>query len=256
MTCGPVAAGDIFAQGRLLSNPVVDLMLGCVFTLLVQSSSISTSIVVSMVAADVLSVRIAIPMVMGANIGTSITNDIVSLTQFPDRHVFERAFGGACAYDMFNLLSVLVMLPLELFIQAVNPGGEGYLEYLTSVILNATRFRTTTKYRIRVLQTITRPLTDRMVLLDEAVLEEWVHNTTNVSDNSLIVRDCGQEHDAPSCASLFSLTTLRDDHVGIILLFVSLFLMSLCLFCMVKMFVSVLKGASAARLISTINGDL
>lgn len=62
----------------------------------------------------VLSVRVAIPIIMGANIGTSVTNTIVSLGQSGDRNQFRRAFGGATVHDMFNWLSVVILLPLEL----------------------------------------------------------------------------------------------------------------------------------------------
>lgn len=58
--------------------------------------------------------RTAIPIVMGANIGTSVTNTIVSLGQSADKNQFRRAFGGATVHDMFNILSVLVFLPLEI----------------------------------------------------------------------------------------------------------------------------------------------
>ena len=61
-----------------------------------------------------LDVKTAIPMIMGANIGTSVTNTIVSLGQAGDRNQFRRAFGGATVHDMFNWLCVLVLLPLEL----------------------------------------------------------------------------------------------------------------------------------------------
>lgn len=62
----------------------------------------------------VLEVRPAIPIIMGANIGTSVTNTIVSLAQSPNRDEFRRAFGGATVHDMFNWLSVFVLLPLEI----------------------------------------------------------------------------------------------------------------------------------------------
>ena len=61
----------------------------------------------------VLQVRPAIPIIMGANIGTSVTNTIVSLAQSGDRNQFRRAFAGATVHDMFNWLSVLILLPLE-----------------------------------------------------------------------------------------------------------------------------------------------
>ena len=60
-----------------------------------------------------MAVEVAIPIVMGANIGTSVTNTIVSLGQSGDRDQFRRAFGGATIHDMFNWLSVLILLPLE-----------------------------------------------------------------------------------------------------------------------------------------------
>ena len=56
----------------------------------------------------------AIPIVMGANTGTSVTNTLVSIGQIADREQYRRALAGATVHDMFNLLSVLVLLPLEL----------------------------------------------------------------------------------------------------------------------------------------------
>ncbi len=50
---------------------------------------------------------------MGANIGTSVTNTIVSFMQATDRNEFRRAFAAATVHDMFNWLSVIVLLPLE-----------------------------------------------------------------------------------------------------------------------------------------------
>lgn len=62
----------------------------------------------------VLPVRPAIPIIMGVNIGTSLTNTIVSLAQSTDRHEFRRAFAAATVHDMFNWLTVIVLLPLEM----------------------------------------------------------------------------------------------------------------------------------------------
>lgn len=61
----------------------------------------------------VLTVRDAIPIVMGANIGTSVTNTVVSLGQASDRREFRRAFAAATIHDMFNWLAVIVLLPME-----------------------------------------------------------------------------------------------------------------------------------------------
>ena len=45
--------------------------------------------------------------------GTTITNTLVSLTQSGDRDQFRRAFAGATIHDMFNWLTVIILLPLE-----------------------------------------------------------------------------------------------------------------------------------------------
>ena len=45
------AAGEVFGNNEIFSNPVAGLMIGVLTTVLVQSSSTSTSIVVSMVGA-------------------------------------------------------------------------------------------------------------------------------------------------------------------------------------------------------------
>lgn len=58
--------------------------------------------------------RLAIPIVMGANIGTSVTNTIVSIGQITDKNDFRRAFAGATVHDVFNWLAVVILLPLEI----------------------------------------------------------------------------------------------------------------------------------------------
>ena len=75
----------------------------------------------------VLTVRVAIPIVMGANIGTSVTNTIVSLTQMGDRNEFRRAFAAATVHDMFNWLSVIVLFPLEI-ITSKDIAGNSFCE--------------------------------------------------------------------------------------------------------------------------------
>lgn len=94
------------------SHPVAGLMIGLVATALIQSSSTVTSIIVGLVAGG-LPVQIAIPMVMGANIGTTVTNTLVSLGHLRCKEEFKRAFASATVHDFFNLLAVLIFLPLE-----------------------------------------------------------------------------------------------------------------------------------------------
>ena len=98
-------------------NPFVGLMVGILATTLVQSSSVTTALIVGLVAApiDPIPIANAVPMIMGANIGTTVTNTIASLAHVGRREEFRRAFAVATVHDFFNYLVVLVLLPLELF---------------------------------------------------------------------------------------------------------------------------------------------
>lgn len=95
------------------SHPVAGLMIGLVATALIQSSSTVTSIIVGLVAGG-LPVELAIPMIMGANIGTTVTNTLVSLGHVRCKEEFKRAFASATIHDFFNLLAVAIFLPLEM----------------------------------------------------------------------------------------------------------------------------------------------
>ncbi|MFQ6676281.1 MAG: Na/Pi symporter, partial [Fidelibacterota bacterium] len=108
--------GKGFAESIILvtSNPFAGLVIGIVATSLVQSSSTTTSIVVSMVAAGALNLENAIPIIMGANIGTTITNTLVSMGHIGNRGEFRRAFSASIVHDFFNVCAVIVFFPLEL----------------------------------------------------------------------------------------------------------------------------------------------
>lgn len=97
-------------------NPFMGLMVGILATTLVQSSSVTTSLIVGLVAApeNPLPIANAIPMVMGANIGTTVTNTIVSLAHMGRKQEFYRAFSVATCHDFFNYMAVIALLPLEL----------------------------------------------------------------------------------------------------------------------------------------------
>jgi len=119
-------AKDLFA---FASNPLTGLIVGTLATALIQSSSTVTSIIVGLVAGG-LPVEIAIPMVMGANIGTTITNTIVSLGHIRAGEEFRRAFSAATVHDFFNLLAVVIFLPLEImfgFLQKIGAYMAGML---------------------------------------------------------------------------------------------------------------------------------
>ncbi len=96
------------------ANPLTGLLIGILATTLVQSSSTTTSMTVALVASGALNIEGAVPIIMGANIGTSVTNTIVALGHVTRKEEFRRAFAGATLHDFFNWLTVLVLLPLEI----------------------------------------------------------------------------------------------------------------------------------------------
>jgi sodium-dependent phosphate cotransporter len=97
-------------------NPFISLIVGILATALVQSSSVTTSMIVGLVASpeNPLPLANAVPMIMGANIGTTVTNMIVSLAHMGRREEFRRAFAVATVHDFFNIMAVAILLPLEL----------------------------------------------------------------------------------------------------------------------------------------------
>ncbi|MHC5143667.1 MAG: Na/Pi symporter, partial [Planctomycetota bacterium] len=108
--------GKGFAENLVAttSNPFIGLVIGILATSVVQSSSTTTSLVVGIVGSGGLTVGCAIPIIMGANIGTTVTNTLVSLGHVGRRGEFRKAIAAATVHDFFNLICVSIMFPLEL----------------------------------------------------------------------------------------------------------------------------------------------
>ncbi|KAF1486710.1 Sodium-dependent phosphate transport protein 2A, partial [Pygoscelis antarcticus] len=271
-------AGDIFKDNAILSNPVAGLVVGILVTVLVQSSSTSTSIIVSMVSSGLLEVRSAIPIIMGSNIGTSVTNTIVALMQAGDRSEFKRAFAGATVHDCFNWLSVLVLLPLEVV--------SGYLHHVTHLVVATFNIRSGNDAP-DLLKIITEPFTKLIIQLDKSVITGIATGDESLRNRSLIRVWCGHAPaqmavvglgSLPNCTApghcstkgieslhnvtrqkcehLFTDTPLPDLAVGLVLLAGSLVVLCTCLILLVKLLNSLLKGQVAKAIQKVINTDL
>lgn len=130
--------GVAMALLETASDPVAGLLIGLLVTSLVQSSSCTTSIVVGLVAAGAIDLPLAIPIIMGANIGTTVTNTIVSMGHVMRPGEFERAFAAGTVHDFFNVLAVLVLFPIEMLfhpVQHVALAMEGVFEGVGGVYL-------------------------------------------------------------------------------------------------------------------------
>lgn len=292
---GGKTAGKAFQDNELLSNPAAGLMIGLLVTALLQSSSTTTSIIITMVGSEIIPIKAAIPMVMGANIGTSITNTIVSLAQSVKREEFRKAFGGATVHDMFNWLTAFILLPLEM--------ATGYLYHLTGAIIDSLNLSKSGENK-ELLNVITKPFTRLIVKVDndvitnialnkkgadtDSVLYRWCKTTNipynetvshrenynstlaqklNISGISYSIDENGTFIDWTSdetltrkinvgrCDNLFAKTDLSDEVVGAILLAISLTLIVVSLVFMVKLINSLLQGSIAKLVKKMINAD-
>ncbi|XP_041863258.1 sodium-dependent phosphate transport protein 2B-like [Melanotaenia boesemani] len=278
---GGKAAGDIFQDNAVLSNPVAGLVIGVLVTVLVQSSSTSSSIVVSMVSSGLLEVKSAVPIIMGANIGTSVTNTIVAMMQAGDRNEFRRAFAGATVDDFFNWLSVLILLPLEV--------ATGVLYKLTHLLIESFNIQSGDNAP-DLLNVITDPLTNSIIELDKSVIagivtgdpaarnkslvKRWCKTLTNTSIVNTTVTECpagavcweeGNQtitqinstvtENLEKCKHIFANVNLPDLAVGLILLALSLLVLCTCLILIVKLLNSMLKGQVAVVIKKVINTD-
>ncbi|MTI32647.1 Na/Pi symporter [Xanthovirga aplysinae] len=96
------------------SNPFVSLFIGIILTAMIQSSSTSTSMTVAFVASGVIGLEQAVPLIMGANIGTTITSLIVALGFINRKRTFRKAIAVGTLHSLYNVFLVLILFPLEM----------------------------------------------------------------------------------------------------------------------------------------------
>tara|TARA_Y100001970_G_scaffold283904_1_gene400147 strand:- start:1662 stop:2765 length:1104 start_codon:yes stop_codon:yes gene_type:complete len=120
--------GADFAETVLTttSDPFIALFIGIFSTVLFQSSSTTTSLIVGMVSSGSLTISSSIPMIMGANIGTTVTNTIVSIGHINKGTEFKRAFAASTVHDFFNVLAVIIIFPIEIIFHPLQKTSEWF----------------------------------------------------------------------------------------------------------------------------------
>ena len=120
--------GSDFAETVLTttSDPFIALFIGIFATVLFQSSSTTTSLIVGMVSSGSLTIASSIPMIMGANIGTTVTNTIVSVGHINKGTEFKRAFAASTVHDFFNILAVIIVFPIEMLFHPLQKTSEWF----------------------------------------------------------------------------------------------------------------------------------
>jgi sodium-dependent phosphate cotransporter len=162
-------AGTLFNND---SNPLSSLMTGILATVLMQSSSTTTGVIVSLVEAKVLNIEHSIYLVMGANIGTTVTSTIVSLAHIRNSEQLERAFSAATVHDMFNFMTAAVLFPLEI--------ATGYLQAVTAALVDGAETSRSEPWEGPVKKYVS-PLS-KLVIISNKKLIEGVANGDECSD--------------------------------------------------------------------------
>ena len=258
---GGCTAGDLLGDD---TNPIAALMIGILATTLIQSSSTTTSIVVSLVGSDVIATRQAIYIVMGANIGTTVTNTIVAMGQMGDGDQLERAFAGATVHDMFNYMNVCVLLPVEVV--------TGYLYHLTKAMVNEGSVSDGEKWAGPI-KKIVNPLGAKIIVANKDIIKAVAKGSTcdsfypvvcddpkNPTKKTCSVGLIGCDKKTNQCPAFFQSTaTQKEDEIsGGVCFFLGLFMLILCLIGLVTVLQKMLLGVST-RIIykaTNINGYL
>lgn len=241
------------------------MMIGILATVFLQSSSTTTSIVVSLVGAGSVSVKQGIYMIMGANIGTSVTNTIVAMGQMGDGDQLERAFAGATVHDMFNFLTVAIFLPIELI--------TGYLFRLTAACVRNFSARDGAKWVGPIKQWV-GPLSKKVIIANKNIIK-GVAKGESCSDYYPIVCEdpdaptkstCSQvgliacDKGTDACPAFFQADATRsDDQIsGVTVFIIGLVILFICLFFMVWVLQKMLLGTSTRIMYkaTNINGYL
>ena len=98
---------------KLTSNPIKAVLLGAGVTAVIQSSSATTVMVVGFVNSGIMKLRQAIGIIMGANIGTTITSWILSLTGIESDNLFIRMLKPTSFSPILAVIGVVMLVFLK-----------------------------------------------------------------------------------------------------------------------------------------------
>jgi sodium-dependent phosphate cotransporter len=243
-------AGELFGDD---TNPIAGLMVGILATVLLQSSSTTTSIIVSLTG-TAISVQQGIYMIMGANIGTSVTNTIVAIGQMGDGDQLERAFAGATVHDMFNFMAVAILLPLE--------AASGYLDKLTYAMVKNANTEKGEKWEGPI-KKIVAPLGEKIIKANKNIINSIAKGEGSCADGGgfypIICEPgkptydtCSQvgliacDKDTNDCPAFFdSSASAHDDKIsGGVCFFIAILVLFVCLGGLVTVLQKMLMGMS------------
>ncbi|TKR83124.1 hypothetical protein L596_016766 [Steinernema carpocapsae] len=216
----------------LIRNPIPAAIVGIISTLILQSNSTLMSVVVGMIAGNLITVHNAIPIMMGSEMGSSIMNALISLTQSHSSHHFRRAFAVATMNDMFNVCCVFTTLPLEVAFGVIEKTSYALTAPLDGHPLTEGE----------TLHVLTDPLVNLVLQVDNDAIEK------NKTQETLVLRCldasykpvmfCRHRH-------IFAYSTWCDTSIAVVLLTGSIWCLIFCLIATDKLMESLLGGRVA-----------
>lgn len=217
------------------TNPLSSFLVGMIATCICQSSLVVNSVIGSLVG-NVLDVRQSIFLTMGANIGNTVTNNMLVFAHITNQSELERAAAGASVNDFFYFYAVLVFLPLEAI--------SGALYHLSSTLV-PTSLNEGYQWVGLIGQSII-PFTDQIIMTNKALMNNLVagniSNCTSVypvscEDGNRSYETCttgilGCNEDTGRCPFLFKETSTQqgDTNAGILALGIAFCIIAICLF--------------------------
>ncbi|GMT07268.1 hypothetical protein PENTCL1PPCAC_29442, partial [Pristionchus entomophagus] len=238
--------GKYIRDSSLIRDPASALIIGMLITVVLQSSTTFTNVLVSMVAANMITVHMAIPMMIGSELGTSFVNGLISLTYAGDRESFKRAFSAAILGDVLNICCILIVLPIEL--------TTAFIENISWTIVDPLISEQGLSFKT--IEILTDPINRFVLEVDEPGLRNaTITDEPLPADHSFILKcsfpngsriyNCPYSHP-------FIHTTWSDDTVAKIVIVLSIALLIFCLFAIVALINNIMRGRvkeAAQRLI-------
>ena len=172
----------------VLKNPFAALAIGIIATAIMQNGTATSSIVLILVGVGILpTVKIAIPIIYGANIGTCVTNSLIALTLANDPVEFKRAFSAATLNDGFNILTTFALLMLEIIF-----GDKGFIAHITEKIVDLLPLNDPDSLaQINFLSSIVTPVTDVFILLNSTAVDLLSSGNGEIKD--VVLKCCEKD---------------------------------------------------------------
>ncbi|KAI6203717.1 hypothetical protein M3Y94_00588600 [Aphelenchoides besseyi] len=235
--------GQTIKRSSIIQNPVAASILGMMSTLVLQNGSTLVSILVGMVASGLITVHHALPIIIGSELGASLTNALISLAQSGDRNKFRRSFAAATMNDAFNILNYMVLLPCEI--------SFGVVEKLSAMMVQP--LVGTKGAELKTLNLLTDPLLEEIVHIDDDAINAAINAGENhsipIGRDTFIYRciDLDTKEIDPDCPydHLFAYSLWSDAMIGSILLGIAILALICCLIGIVQTLQSLLAGRVA-----------